>query len=364
MIPSKQHFHLKAENLPATPPSEHSKPINHAYIAGIGHYVPNLVHSNQQAETELNLQTGWIEQRTGFSARRYCRADQACTDLAIEAGKNALANSGIHCSEIGTVLLATSTPDHPLPGSAPRIAAQLGITAPAMDLMAACTGFLYGLILANSLVSTLGRPVLLIASNVLSRRVNRKDPQTIGLFGDGAGALVLSPNATPKNNFEAKRSGVGHSGVLASDWQSDGKNWQQLLIPAGGSRRTLSPDAWAEDAMYMKMESGRAVFKLAVESMQACSQKVLSETGTSSDDIDWLIPHQASHRIVLELGRRLSIAADRQAWWLGSLGNSSAATIPIALSLGIASQKIIRGHRLLLAAAGAGMCSSAVLIKY
>ncbi len=315
---------------------------------GWGHAVGHDTLSNEELEQRFGLTPGWIEQRTGFRSRRYASLQQATSDLAIEAARQALAGSGVSIGDISLVLLATSTPDHLLPGTAPMLAARLGSSAPAFDLMAACSGFVYGLLTADHWVRSSGRPVLLIGANVLSRRVNPDDLQTSILFGDAAGAIVLGPTSG--------------SGIMAVTGHSDGEHMGQLMIPAGGSRLPWHPEILAADR-YMQMPSGQAVFKLAVEAMLADCEVALREARIGPDDIDWLVAHQASRRIVAELGKRLAISPERVAWWLAELGNSSAATIPVALSLGRQEGLIRPGQTLLLAAAGAGFCSAASVIR-
>lgn len=326
--------------------------IRKSYLVGFGHCVPNHCHRNPAVESALDLEPGWIERRTGFRQRRYCEEGQATGDLALEAARKALDQAGLPARQIGLVLLATSTPDHPLPGTAPQVAASLGIAAPAMDLMAACTGFLHGLELADAWVRSSGRPALLIAANKLSHRVNPEDPQTIGLFADAGAAVVLSGQPTPQNCWCID----DHCGG------NQGQSWDQLYIPAGGSRWPLSAESIDSPQRFMKMESGRVVFKLAVESMQDHCQQLLQRSQLTAPDVRWLIPHQASHRIVAELGRRLKLQDNQIAWWLSEFGNSSAATIPLAMSLGIQQKKFSPNDRVLLAAAGAGMCSAASLM--
>jgi len=404
---------------------------------GIGHCLPDRQVPNAVLEAELGLEPGWIVRRTGFVDRRYCDAGQATSDLAIPAGRQALLDSGVAAGDLGLVLLATSTPDHPLPGTAPLVAARLGSQAPAIDLMAACTGFLHGLALADQVVRGTGRPVLLIGANVLSRRVDPGDPRTRVLFADGAGAMVLGPavdstgrrdelggpklmgklaacptSGEPANSAdvantklmgklaacptagepassadvanttvmgklaacptsgEPAHSGVSageaarHArGVLATWGRSDGEQWQRLHIPAGGSRQPWRSDL-APAACCMQMPSGQAVFRLAVDAMAEAGQAVLDAAGVDRGAVDWLVAHQASLRIVQELGERLRIPQEKRAWWLGPYGNSSAATIPIALSLGRESGRIQAGQLLLLTAAGAGFSSAAALLRW
>lgn len=324
------------------------------YIIGTGHCYPSVESVNSEIESRLALEEGWIQRRTGFRARRYCDPKQATSDLAKVAAAAALENAGVDGREIGMLLLATSTPDYLLPGTAPALAAELGITGPAMDLMAACTGFLHALGLADAWATATGQRCLVVAANVLSRRVNPADSQTIGLFGDGAGAVVVSPQPEGAGTLIEIHSVVGGN---------QGQHWKQLYIPVGGSRLPMNSGNVDSVDRFMQMESGRAVFKLAVESMQSLCSRLLENDSISPDQIDWLIPHQASLRIVLELGKRLGISKERIAWWLDELGNSSAATIPLAISLGFQKHRFKVGDQVLLAAAGSGMSSGAALLK-
>jgi 3-oxoacyl-[acyl-carrier-protein] synthase-3 len=302
---------------------------------------------NADLEQRWGLEPGWISRRTGFTSRRYADHDQATSDLAIEAGRAALESSRVAPAELGLVLLATSTPDHLLPGTAPWVAERLGTRAMAMDLMAACTGFLYGLITADQFVQATGRPVLLIAANVLSRRVNPQDPKTAALFGDAAGAVVLGRGGVP--------------GILATSASSQGEHWRQLYMPAGGSRQPWD-NALPGEARFMVMPQGQEVFRLAVNAMVGEAETVLAQAQVDGSEIDWLVAHQASLRIVQEVGKRLEVAPAKRAWWLEAAGNSSAATLPLALSLAREQGNIVAGQRLLLTAAGAGFCSAAAVI--
>lgn len=315
---------------------------------GWGHALGQLSHSNDDLEQRFSLPTGWIEQRTGFRSRRYAAPEQACSDLAIEAAEQAISRSGVPIKDIAFILLATSTPDHLLPGTAPVIATRLGSSAPAFDLMAACSGFAYGWMTADHLVRSSGRPILLIGANVLSRRVNPNDLPTVILFGDAAGAVVLGPTAGP--------------GILAATGHSAGEHAPQLMIPAGGSRQPWQPGGLEADR-FMHMPSGQTVFKLAIQSMVADCEAVLKTAQIIPESVDWLIAHQASSRIVAELGKRLFIPSERVAWWLADYGNSSAATIPVAFSLGRDQGLIRPGQTILMAAAGAGFCSAASVFR-
>lgn len=364
---------------------------------GSGHAFGDLVVTNEELEQRFGLASGWIEQRTGFRARRYASPAQATSDLATAAATQAIERSGCSVDDIGFILLATSTPDHLLPGTAPLVASLLGSSAPAFDLMAACTGFVYGLMTADHLVRSSGRHVLLIGANILSRRVNPNDQSTAILFGDAAGAVVLGPSVKdgdmhetttrestdsgfepiagqPRRESDASQRTFSTPsrpagsrpfntrGVLATTGHSAGEHATQLFIPAGGSRQPWHPDL-PDSERFMQMPSGQSVFKLAVKSMLADCNSVLDEANIEPNEVDWLIAHQASQRIVSELGRRLTVPEERVAWWLAEYGNSSSATIPVALSLGRERGLIRPGQTLLLAAAGAGFCSAASVLR-
>lgn len=323
-----------------------------ARIAGVGCALPDAVHTSAELEAALDLPPDWIVQRTGVRERRIAGPDVATSDLAIAAGRAALRDAGVVPTSVGMLILATSTPDHPLPASAPLVAHQLGMRgAAAFDLAAACTGFLYALNVADAVVRADAMTVLVLAANVLSRRVAPGDCVTRPLFADGAGAALLVP-------------GDSGCGVLASVVDSDGSRWRHLRIDAGGSRQPLSPAAVADGAHLMKIEDGPAVFRFAVDAMVNAGRRALVRAGLALDAVDWWIPHQANKRIVREAGRRLGIAHERTVSTVERYGNSSSATIPIALSELRGSGRLEPGHILLMTGAGAGLTSGASVVRW
>jgi len=317
-------------------------------IAGLGHYAPERRVANAEIEERLALKPGWIERRTGILARRYAAPGEALTDIAATAGKMALSEAGIERSRIALTLLATSTPDHLLPPSAPLLAHRLGLDrAGGIDLAGACAGFLYALVLADGFVRAHGMPVLVVAANILSRRVNPADRASCVLFADAAGAIVLAPTERPG------------AGVLGSKLAADGGGYDLIKIAAGGSRRPFAPDLASEDAL-MTISDGQAVFTKAVDMMAGTARDALDEAGIAIADIDLFVPHQANARIMAAVAHQLGVPDGKLVSTVAEFANSSAATIPFSLSL--AGRVALRpGAKLLMCAAGAGLTGGAVV---
>lgn len=321
-------------------------------ILGCGHATPALVISNDEIERELQLETGWIERRTGVRQRRVCGPDESCSTLAIQAGAMALEHAGVPASELGLVLLATSTPDFPLPPTAPVVAERLGARSPgAVDLAGACCGFLYALSMASGWVQQSQAPALVIAANVLSRRLDPADPSVRAVFADGAGAVVLGP-------------GTEESGLRAVALGSDGSRASAIQVRAGGSVRPIDAEVFADGAHYLRIHDGAAVFSSAVEGMARASNQALNQAGLSYIDIDRWIPHQANSRILARVGQRLEIDQNRWITILETWGNSSAASLPTAMSLAAHDGTLRMGERLLLSAVGAGMVEAAAVVDW
>jgi 3-oxoacyl-[acyl-carrier-protein] synthase-3 len=323
--------------------------ISGTRIAGLGHHAPDRIVTNEEIETRLGLEPGWIVSRVGIKSRRYAATNEALTDLARPAAAMALRAAG--AQDIGFLLLATSTPDHLLPPSAPLLAHQLGLSCGALDLAGACAGFLHALVLADGLVRTHGRSVLVVAANILSRRIDPADRSTSALFADAAGAVVLAP------------APGGSSGVIGADLVSDGSGYDLIRIPGGGSRLPFSPALPPQD-LYMQMPDGREVFTRAVETMTRSSQKALAAAGLSAGDVDHWVPHQANVRITAAVERRLGLAQAAGLSTLEDFGNSSAATIPFTLSRAGTQRGFSPGDTLLLSAVGAGLSGGAVVFRW
>ncbi|HCD84087.1 MAG TPA: beta-ketoacyl-ACP synthase III [Agrobacterium sp.] len=320
-------------------------------MAGFGHAVSARCVGNAEIETRLGLEAGWIERRTGIRTRYWAEEGETLSGLAARAGRMALEDANIGYEDIALTLLATSTPDHLLPPSAPLLAHQLGLTrSGAIDLAGACSGFLYALTLADGFVRTHGRAVLVVAANILSRRINPAERASAVLFADAAGAVVLAPCR------DAQR------GLLSADLVSDGSGYDLIQIAAGGSSQPFSAGMPAEDAL-MTMRDGREVFSRAVAMMTQTSQQVLQQAGIEAGNIDRFVPHQANARMFDAVCGNLGIDRQKTVRTVETFGNSSAATIPLSLSVANAERRFVEGETLLLTAAGAGLTGGAVIYR-
>jgi len=318
-------------------------------ILGFGHHVPERRVGNAEIEQRLGLEPGWILRRSGIEERRYAAPHEALTDIAVPAAEMALANAGLAREDVALTLLATSTPDHLLPPSAPLLAHRLGLArSGGIDLAGACGGFLYALALADGFVRTHAAPVLVVAANILSRRINPADRASSILFADAAGAVVVAPTETAA------------SGVRGVELASDGSGYGLLHIASGGSRQPFDPAAPIEDTL-MVIADGKAVFARAVAMMVAASRTALARSGLDVADIDCFVPHQANGRMTTAVAQQLGVPSEKIVSTIAAYGNSSAATIPLSLSLAASEGCIGRGSRLLLCAAGAGLTGGAVV---
>jgi 3-oxoacyl-[acyl-carrier-protein] synthase-3 len=322
-------------------------------IVGVGSAIPEDDMSNTEIEARLDLEPGWIERRTGIRRRPTATLNEATSDLAVRAAEAALRQSSralIDRSSIGLVLLATSTPDHLLPPTAPLVAHRLGLRAGAVDLAGACSGFVYALVFAGQWVQGSGKPALVIGANVLTRRVNPMDAATVSLFSDGAGALVLAPHQPTT--------------LLGSYLGSDGSAYETIGIPDGGSRTPFTVEALREGRNLMTMRRGSALFKQAVQGMAQAGKFALESAALRAGDIDLWIPHQANRRIIEDVGALLSIPAERTVNVVSNYGNSSAATIPIAMAEAAREGRLKDDQTVLLTAAGAGLITAGVVLRW
>jgi len=327
------------------------KSVSSSRIAGFGHAVPGRRVENSEIEARLGLEAGWIERRTGIRTRYWADDEDTLSGLAATASQLALDDAEICRSDIGLTLLATSTPDHLLPPSAPLLAYKLGLpNSGAVDLAGACSGFIYALTLADGFVRAHGRAVLVVAANILSRRINPAEKPSSVLFADAAGAVVL----VPEKDYAR--------GLLASQLVSDGSGYDLIKIPAGGSNLPF-PSEFDAQEFLMTMRDGREVFARAVTLMTDVSRRALSEAEIAVEDIDRFIPHQANSRILDIVARDLGVPHERIVRTIQTYGNSSAATV--ALSLAVANQelKFAEGEHLLMAAMGAGLVGGALVFR-
>jgi len=321
-------------------------------ITGTGFYTPEKVLTNRDLENMVDTSDEWIVTRTGIKERRLASEIQTTSDLAVEAGLRTLRNGGMKIKDIDLVLVATSTPDTPFPSTACWVQKGLGADhLPAFDISAGCTGFIYGLIIAEGLIlSGRNRRVLLIGSELLTKFVNWKDRNTCVLFGDAAAAVILE---------ESK----DESGMLSSYWKADGRLADLLNIPAGGSRLPATEQTVSGDLHCIHMK-GNEVFKHAVKRMGEAAVAVVKKAGLSTEDIDYLIPHQANIRIIEATGKRLKLPREKVYINIEKYGNVSVATIPIALHELNEGGKLHKGDILVMDAFGAGFTWGAVAYRW
>lgn len=318
-------------------------------IAGLGGYLPDRVVTNDDLSARLDTSDEWIRSRTGIAERHVAATDEATTDLAVAAGSAALADAGLGIGDVATILVATTTPDHLIPGTAPLVAAQLGTRVAAMDLNAACSGFVYGLRVGAALAATGDAPVLLIGAETLTRVVDPEERSTAVLFGDGAGAVVLVPRG-------GASMGPFSLGV-------DGSDPTMLWRQAGGTRQPTTAQDLAESRHLLTMRGGD-VYRHAVAGMAGAATHVLEQAGRGVGDVDLLIGHQANARILEAVRSRLGVEVDRCHLTVDRHANTSAASIPLALADARAAGRLRPGASVLLAAFGAGLTWGACLLTW
>ncbi|WP_411886266.1 beta-ketoacyl-ACP synthase III [Polaromonas sp. YR568] len=319
-------------------------------ITGTGSYLPPRRLTNADLAAELatrGVETSdeWIVERTGIRARHFAAPDVTSSDLGVEAAKNALQAAGLQAFDIDLIIVATSTPDMVFPSAACILQNKLGIAGcAAFDVQAVCSGFVYALTVADAMIRTgSASKALVIGAEVFSRILDFSDRTTCVLFGDGAGAVVLEASDTP--------------GILASDLHADGKHVGILCVPGNVSGGQILGDP------LLKMD-GQAVFKLAVGVLESAARATLAKANLTDADIDWLIPHQANIRIMQSTAKKLKMPLEKLIVTVDQHGNTSAASIPLALDVAVRSGKIQKGHTLMLEGVGGGFTWGAVLLKY
>lgn len=322
-----------------------------ARITGTGSYAPAKVLTNVDLESMVATSDEWIAERTGIRARRVAGAGEACSDLAIKAAQRALDAASIGAVDLDMILLATCTGDYPLPATACLIQHQLGATrAAACDLSAACCGFVYALSVADAYVRTGMRHVLVVGSEVMSAITDWTDRNTCILFGDGAGAVVVGASK-------------GEHGILSTHLRSDGALWELIAVPGGGSRLPPSEKVVTEKLNCIKMK-GNETFKVAVRTLEEIARETLAANNIKIEDIDLYIPHQANVRILKAVSDRLGLPLEKVMLNLDRYGNTSAASIPIALDEAVREGRIKEGSLVMLGAFGAGLTWASALIRW
>jgi 3-oxoacyl-[acyl-carrier-protein] synthase-3 len=328
-----------------------------AVLCGLGACLPRRVVDNAQLARELDTTDEWIRARTGIARRRVADPGIATSDLAVEAGGRAVksaAVAGVRLGDVDAVILATATPDRPLPATAPEVATRLGLTdVPAFDLAAVCGGFVYSLAVAAGLIGTgVANTVLVIGADTYSGILDPHDRTTRAIFGDGAGAVVL------------RRGSADDPGAVGPfDLGSDGGHAETVLIRGGGSRQRATGGPAAEGDRYLSMQ-GRPVFGHAVRRMSASSRAVLGRAGWRVDQVDRLVAHQANQRILTAVAEELGIAGSRVVSNIDRVGNTAAASIPIALADAAAEGALRPGHRVLLTSFGAGFAWGSAVLRW
>lgn len=320
-------------------------------IAGTGSYTPTRVMTNTELERMVATSDEWIRERTGIRERHIAASGEACSDLAVQAGRRALAAAGLAASDLDLILVATCTGDYPLPATACLVQHQLGATkAAACDLSAACCGFVYALSVADAYVRTGMRHVLVIGSEVMSAITDWSDRNTCILFGDGAGAAVVSASD-------------GERGILSTHLRSDGSLCELITVPAGGSRTPLSEQVVADRTHFIKMK-GNETFKVAVRTLEEIARDTLAANHLQVEDLDLYVPHQANMRILKAVMERLGLPLEKVMLNLEQYGNTSAASIPIALDEAVRAGRIRDGSLVMLGAFGAGLTWASALIRW
>ena len=322
-------------------------------IAGTGSYLPEKVLTNFDLEKMVDTSADWIISRTGIRERHLAAPEEATSDLATKAGRAALEMAGVDPADLDLIIVATLTPDHYFPSTAGFVQRNLGAhKAAAFDLEAACTGFIYALTVGDLFIKTgTYQKVLVIGAEVLSKFLDWGDRDTCILFGDGAGAAVLVPGEDSER------------GIISTHLHSDGSMSELLYVPAGVSRMPISKEAIDQKLNTLKMR-GHEVFKVAVTRLSEVVDEVMEANGLGEEDIDFLVPHQANLRIIQATARKLKLPMEKVIVTVDIHGNTSAASVPLALDAAVRSKRINKGDMVLLEAFGGGLTWGAALVRW
>ena len=315
-----------------------------SYVAGIGAYLPRRVVTNNELAQTVDTEDAWIQERTGIKQRHLASPEEDCAFMGTRAAQRALGDAGATAADVDAIILATSTPDQAFPATALRVQAALGVTRGfGFDISAACSGFVYALSIADAMMRAgQARGVLVIGSEVYSRIMNWSDRGTCVLFGDGAGAVFLRPEA------------AGTGAVLSTHLHADGRLGDLLYVDGAVGR--------ADRPGHLVM-NGREVFRHAVTKLAAVVDEALAANGLTQADIDWLVPHQANRRIIDAMGKKMGLAPERVVVTVDRHANTSAASIPLALHSAYADGRIKRGDLVLMEALGGGMTWGSALVR-
>jgi len=319
-----------------------------AVVKGVGHYLPERMVPNSELESLVETSDEWIRTRSGIERRHFAAEGQTTSDLAVRAAKAALADAGLVADDIDAIVLATSTADLTFPSAATMVQAGLGMTRGfAFDLQAVCAGFVYALSTANGMIlSGQAKRVLVIGAETFSRLMDWTDRGTCVLFGDGAGAVILSA--------EDGKGDAADRGILATDLHSDGSFKDILYVDGGVSTGQTG---------HLRMQ-GKEVFRHAVEKLAETAHAALEKVGLTGGDVDWIVPHQANIRIIEATAKRMQVSMDRVIVTVQDHGNTSAASIPLALSVGKARGQIKQGDLIVTEAIGGGLAWGSVVLRW
>ncbi|HKL45407.1 MAG TPA: beta-ketoacyl-ACP synthase III [Roseovarius sp.] len=320
-----------------------------AVVEGVGHYLPDRIVPNSEFEKTLDTSDEWIRTRSGIERRHFAADGQTTSDLAVRAARAALANAGLSAADVDGIIVATSTPDLTFPSVATMVQQELGMTGGfAFDVQAVCAGFIYALTTANALIMCgQAQSLLVIGAETFSRIMDWNDRSTCVLFGDGAGALVLRAGEGEGTNEDR--------GILSADLNSDGR-YREMLYVDGGVSTT-------GDAGKLRMQ-GNPLFRQAVEKLASTAETALAKIGLSGGDVDWIVPHQANIRIIQGTAKKMGVSMDHVIVTVQDHGNTSAASIPLALSVGVARGQIKRGDLVLSEAIGGGLAWGSVVLRW
>ena len=343
--PTRKTDHASGEDL-----GHVQRTLTGVQVLGCGAHVPPQVVRNEDL-AELGYDADWIVQRTGILQRRRAADDQATSDLALAAARDCLANARMTADAIDLLIVGTMTPDSPTPATACRVADRLGIRAPAMDLNAACAGFMYALATGMQFIKAgTANHAMIIGADIMSRVCNPEDKKTFPLFGDAAGAVIIG-------------QGDAHQGLISYTMGADGAGGDLLCIPGGGSREPLTPDAIANNRQFMEMD-GRSVFQWAVQMLRETITSVLAGASLAPEDVDLVILHQANIRIIDAAIGKLGIDRDRVFVNLDRYGNTSGGSIPLALAEAHAAGRIKRGDNIVVSGFGAGLAWGTAVLRW
>lgn len=322
--------------------SRRTQSLTGVRIVGCGSYVPSHVVTNAQLENAYGFEPGWIERRSGILERRYAASDEATSDLCVEAARRAMVDAGVRSDEVDLVVVGTFTPDQACPSTACLVQDRLNIDAPAFDVQAACSGFVYALVTAMQYVATgNSKLALVIGGDVNSRIVDPQDQRTAPLFGDGAGAVLIA-------------KGESDQGLICYQMGADGAGGSLLECPVGGTRRPASAEAILAGDHYLKMD-GRNVFKWAVRALSETVELVLATSGVSPSEVKLFLLHQANIRILQSAADALGVPHSKLWCNLDKFGNTSAASIPLALDEAYRAGTLRRGDLVVISGFGAGL---------